>query len=96
MRRWEWEKLTDLNSQSRYNGRWDYLSMSREYVEERDGGYYVAGTRASLNTIVQCFNEGLSPEAILGEFESLNLTRIFGAITVYLESQSAIDAYRVR
>ncbi len=70
--------------------------MAKEYVEERDGGYYVAGTRISLDSIVQCFNEGLSPEAILGEFETLTLAQIFGAITFYLENQPAIDAYRMR
>lgn len=70
--------------------------MAREYVEERDGGYYLAGTRVSLDSIVQCFNEGLSPEAILGEFETLMLAQVFGAITFYLENQPAIDAYRMR
>jgi uncharacterized protein (DUF433 family) len=70
--------------------------MAKEYVEERQGGYYVAGTRISLDSIVQCFDEGLSPEAILGEFETLTLVRVFGAITFYLENQPAIDAYRMR
>ena len=70
--------------------------MTKEYVEDRNGGYYVAGTRISLDSIVQCFNEGLSPEAILGEFEALTLTQVFGAITFYLENQPAIDAYRMR
>jgi uncharacterized protein (DUF433 family) len=70
--------------------------MAKDYVEERDGGYYVAGTRVSLDSIVQCFNEGLSPEAILEEFDTLTLAQVFGAITFYLENQPAIDAYRVR
>jgi len=70
--------------------------MTKEYVEERDGGYYVAGTRVSLDSIVQCFNEGLSPEAILGEFETLTLAQVFGAIAFYLEDQAAIDVYRLR
>jgi uncharacterized protein (DUF433 family) len=70
--------------------------MAKEYVEERNGGYYVADTRISLDSIVQCFNEGLSPEAILAEFETLTLAQVFGAITFYLENQPAIDAYRVR
>jgi hypothetical protein len=47
--------------------------MAKEYIEERNGGYYLASTRISLDSIVQCFNEGLSPEAILGEFDTLNL-----------------------
>ena len=70
--------------------------MAKEYIEERDGGYYVAGTRVSLDSIVKCFNEGLSPEAILGEFEALTLAQVFGAITFYLENQPAIDSYRMR
>ena len=70
--------------------------LAREYVEERNGGYYVAGTRVSLDSIVQCFTEGLSPEAILGEFETLYLAQVYGAITHYLENQPSIDAYRVR
>ena len=70
--------------------------VAREYVEERNGGYYLAGTRISLDSVVQCFNEGLSPETIMGEFETLTLTQVFGAITFYLENQPAIDAYRMR
>ena len=70
--------------------------MAKEYVEERSGGYYVAGTRVSLDSLVQCFIEGLSPEAILGEFESLTLAQVFGAIAFYLENQPAIDSYRMR
>jgi uncharacterized protein (DUF433 family) len=69
--------------------------MSKEYLEQRNGGYYVAGTRVSLDSIVECFNQGLSPEAILGEFETLSLAQVFGAIAFYLENQPAIDAYRV-
>jgi uncharacterized protein (DUF433 family) len=72
------------------------MATPKEYVEERDGAYYITGTRVSLDSIVECFNEGLSPEAILGEFETLRLLQVYGAITFYLENQPAIDAYRVR
>ena len=50
----------------------------------------------SLDSIVQCFQEDLSPEAILGEFDTLNLAQVFGAIAFYLENQPAIDSYRLR
>ncbi len=70
--------------------------MAREYVEERNGGYYVAGTRVSLDSIVECFKEGMSAETILGEFDTLKLAQVYGAITHYLENRPAIDAYRVR
>lgn len=38
--------------------------MHREYIEQRNGGYYVAGTRISLDSIVFAFNGGDSPEHI--------------------------------
>ena len=70
--------------------------MAKEYVEERNGGLYVSATRVSLDSIVQCFNDGLSPEAILLEFETLTLAQVYGAIAYYLENQAVVDAYRLR
>jgi hypothetical protein len=43
--------------------------MHAEYVEQRNGGYYVAGTRISLDSVVCSFNEGQSPEAIQEDLE---------------------------
>jgi hypothetical protein len=45
---------------------------------------------------VECFNEGLSPEAIQQEFETLTLAQVYGAIAHYLENQAAVDGYRLR
>lgn len=70
--------------------------MAKEYVEEREGGYYLAGTRVSLDSIIQCFREGLSPEGILEEFETLTLGQIYSAIAFYLDNQPAMDTYMVR
>jgi hypothetical protein len=38
--------------------------MAKEYVEARDGGYYVVGTRISLDSIVHAFRRGESAETI--------------------------------
>ena len=35
-----------------------------EYIEQRSGGFYVAGTRVSLDSIVYSFRAGDSPETI--------------------------------
>ena len=70
--------------------------MAKEYVEERNGGYYVAGTRVSLDSIAHSFREGLSPEAILEDFETLTLEQVYGAIAYYLANQPAVDAYLAR
>ena len=38
--------------------------MASEHVEQREGVYYVLGTRVSLDSIVYAFREGCSPETI--------------------------------
>ena len=68
--------------------------MNSDYVEQRDGGYYVAGTRISLDSVVYAFNRGDSPELILEEFPLLNqLAKIYGAIAFYLDHKAAIDKH---
>jgi uncharacterized protein (DUF433 family) len=64
------------------------------YVEQREGGYYIAGTRISLDSIVHAFQDGESPEGILRSFPMAGpLVRIYGAITFYLENKSEVEAY---
>lgn len=66
----------------------------QSYIEERDGGYYIAGTRVSLDSIVHLFQDGESPEAILRSFPMAGpLVRIYGAITFYLENKEKIEEY---
>lgn len=67
--------------------------MSKEYIELRDGAYYVAGTRVSLDSIVHGFRRGDSPETICQSFEILRLEEVYGAIAYYLANQSAVDDY---
>src|SRR5216683_2624589 len=67
--------------------------MHSEYIEQRNGGYYVAGTRISLDSVVYSFNEGQSPEAIQEDFPSLKRAQIYGAIAFYLDHQAEIDTY---
>jgi uncharacterized protein (DUF433 family) len=65
-----------------------------DYVEERDGGYYVAGTRIALDGIVHAFQDGESPDAILRSFPMAGpLVRIYGAITFYLENKEKVEEY---
>ena len=40
----------------------------KPYIEIRNGGYYVAGTRISLDSVVYLFRDGESPEGILRGF----------------------------
>src|SRR5579863_4901834 len=70
--------------------------MAKEYIEQRDGNFYVAGTRISLDSIVNEFRRGESPEAICQNFELLSLEEVYGAIAHYLANQADIDAYLIR
>jgi uncharacterized protein (DUF433 family) len=63
------------------------------YVEERDGGLYVAGTRLSLDSVVIRFQQGTSPEKIVQSFPSLKLSQVYGAIAYYLENETTVSAY---
>jgi uncharacterized protein (DUF433 family) len=57
----------------------------QNYIGERDGGYYIAGTRFSLDSIVHAFQDGESPEGILRSVPMAGpLVRIYGAVTFYL------------
>ena len=67
--------------------------MHGEYIEQRDGGYYLAGTRISLDSVVYSFNEGNSPEAIQEDFPLLKRAQIYGAIAFYLDHQAEVDKY---
>ena len=67
--------------------------MSKEYVEQRDGGYWIAGKRISLASIIYEFKNGAAPESILRSFPLLTLEEIYGAIAFYLSNQQQIDAY---
>jgi uncharacterized protein (DUF433 family) len=67
--------------------------MAKEYVEKRDGGYYIAGTRVSLDSIVYAFRSGSSPETIVQSFPVLRLEEVYGGITFYLANQTEIDEH---
>jgi uncharacterized protein (DUF433 family) len=67
-----------------------------EYVEQRNGGYYVAGTRVSLDSVVYAYLRGESPEGIVYSFPALNLQQVFGSLTFYLENRNTIDEYLTR
>jgi uncharacterized protein (DUF433 family) len=67
--------------------------MATGYVEQRDGGYYIAGSRVSLDSVVYAFLRGESPEGIAESFPALSLEQVFGAVAFYLANRESINAY---
>lgn len=70
--------------------------MERQYVEQREGTYFVVGTRVSLDSIVYAFLRGESPEGIIECFPVLTLEQAYGALTYYLGNREAIDRYLLK
>ncbi len=67
--------------------------MNKQYVENIDSVYRLAGTRASLDSIVYAFWRGQTAESIAQSFPVLTLEQVYGALTFYLANKSEIDAY---
>ena len=64
------------------------------YVERRAGGYYVAGTRIGLDSVILPFKNGASPEGILRSFPLIgSVEKVYGAITYYLANREAVEVY---
>lgn len=68
--------------------------MENLYVQQRDGAYWIRGTRISLDSIVISYQQGFSAETIVREcFPSLTLEQVYGAIAYYLGHRNEIDSY---
>jgi len=63
------------------------------YIEERNGGLYVAGTGVSLDSVLINFQQGASPEKIVQSFPTVKLSQVFGAIAYYLDNEETINGY---
>ena len=65
-----------------------------EYVEKRNGGFYLAGSRVSLDSVVISFQQGASPESILRSFPTIgSLEKVYGAVTFYLANKQLVEDY---
>src|SRR5271166_5984978 len=72
------------------------MMQTNEYVEVRNGGYYVAGTRIGLDVVIHEFRNGRSADAIFEAYPSIgSLAKVYGAITFILEHPKEIEVYLV-
>src|SRR5262249_32633745 len=70
------------------------MMPTNQYVEIRNGGYYVKGTRVGLDVVVCDFRRGRSAEAIFEAYPSIgSLAKVYGVITFILEHPNEVEAY---
>jgi uncharacterized protein (DUF433 family) len=56
----------------------------------------VAGTRVTLDTVIEAFNAGATAEEIAQDYSVLDLADIYSVITYYLRHRSAVEQYLER
>jgi uncharacterized protein (DUF433 family) len=67
--------------------------MGKRYVIRTSGGYRVAGSRVSLDSVVYDYLSGLSPESIVEDYDTLTLEQVFGALAYYLAHEAEINKH---
>ena len=60
---------------------------------DRDGVLRVSGTRVTVDTIVEAFEEGASAEEIASQYPVVPLPDVYSVIAYYLQHRTEIDAY---
>jgi uncharacterized protein (DUF433 family) len=65
--------------------------MERDFVEGRDGSFYLIGSRVPLAHLVREFQQGETPEAIRSHYSTLSLEQVYGAITFYLGNKEDVE-----
>jgi uncharacterized protein (DUF433 family) len=64
------------------------------YLESRNGGHYIAGSRIGLDVIAHGFRRGQSAEDLFRAYPSVgSLAKIYGVLTYILEHPAEIEAY---
>jgi len=66
--------------------------MEKSYVTKIEDGYRLTGSRVSLDSIVYDWWNGLSPESIVENYDTLTLEQVYGAIAFYLAHREEVDA----
>lgn len=65
-----------------------------EFLQSDESGLIrLTGHRIGLEDVVHFFNEGSSPEMIVGQFPTVPLPLIYKVIAFYLENREKVDKY---
>jgi uncharacterized protein (DUF433 family) len=58
-----------------------------------NGVLLMSGTRVPLDSVVDMFDEGASPEEIVDQFDTLKLDDVYAVITYYLRHEEEVRAH---
>ena len=60
---------------------------------DETGAIRVGTTRVLLETVIQAFQDGASPESIVQRYSTLSLSDVYNTIGYYLRHQDTVEAY---
>jgi uncharacterized protein (DUF433 family) len=58
-----------------------------------EGVLRITGTRITLDSVIQAFHDGATPEEMCQDFSGLALAHIYSVLAFYLTQQDAVDVY---
>lgn len=62
-----------------------------EFLSEED--IRIKGTRIGIETVLDDYMDGISPEEIAIRYRSLTLEQVYATITYYLHNREKVEAY---
>jgi hypothetical protein len=65
--------------------------MACDYIERRETGFYVVGSRVPIDRIICEYRKGEDPETIQSHYPTLSLDEIQEAITFYLNHKDEVE-----
>ena len=60
---------------------------------EEHGRMRVGSTCVSLDTVIFAFKQGATPEEIVADYSTLDLSDVYAVITYYLQNQAEVESY---
>jgi uncharacterized protein (DUF433 family) len=67
------------------------VAMDGNFVEHRESGFYLVGSRVPIDRIVREYRDGEQPEAIRSHYPTLSLEQVNGAIAFYLGHKEEVE-----
>jgi uncharacterized protein (DUF433 family) len=62
-------------------------------IDHPDGEIRLVGHRINLYTIVRCYKEGMTPERMVLEFDTLSLDEIRKVVAFYEQNRAEVEPY---
>jgi len=62
-------------------------------TKTESGVLRVGNSRISLDTVIIAFGQGATPEQIVEDYDSLELTEVYAVISYYLQNREEVENY---